>query len=108
MDFAESSQRCRKSGNDVLLLIYEGILTPNFRDAKICKLCGRLDLTKLADGLARRGPLLEAVRASGRPIFGVRPCVWGLCRRGAKTLSPQGATKKGFNTFRARRERGPG
>jgi len=45
-------------------------LTLNFRVAKIRKLCGRLDLAKLADELARRGPLLRAVRASGRPAFG--------------------------------------
>ena len=28
MDVAESCQRCRKSGKEALLLIYEGILTP--------------------------------------------------------------------------------
>ena len=44
-------------------------LTLNFRVAKICKLCGRLDLTMLADGLVKRGPSLRVVRASGRPDF---------------------------------------
>ena len=56
-------------------------LTPNFRVAKIRKLCGRLDLAKLADGLVKRGPSLRAVRASGRSAR-----FWGSLAAGSVQL----------------------
>ena len=82
-------------------------LTPNFRDAKIRKLCGRLDLTMLADGLVKRGPSLRAVRASGRPAF------WGSIAAGGSVLlrnevaqSPMSG-KRRIHTL-PRLEHGPG
>ncbi len=78
-------------------------INPNiFAEAKIDR------CTQTRANRQRRGPLLEAVRASGRPAF------WGVAtRRGFVQLrnegaqSPRSAKKKGFHTF-PRRERGLG
>jgi hypothetical protein len=75
--------------------------TPNFRVAKIRKLCARLDLAKLADRLVSVGLCLRpSAPAVGGPFWGRRAA--GVCaveERDAQ--SPRSAQKKDFTPFRA-------